>query len=376
MSRPVAVISALMPPLRGGLADHTARLATGLAQRFPVSVLTSAGAGPLAGIDVRAAVADWHDTAALRRAIDALPSDAVLLWQYVPHMYGRGGINRGLMALVESLHAAGRRQVVLAHEVWAGWAWRPHWLWYSLNHLWQWRRILRAADAVPVSTERWIEDWSRRCPWAASKFTLVPSPSNIPVVPVAPGHRERWRTARGLAPDATVLVFFGTLNVFKQFGWVLDAWREAHAAGRRPFLCLAGDAAPDGIPEALRPWFRPMGYLPADEVSHLLQAADLLLLPFEDGVSERRTSLMAGLAHRAAVVTTTGHNTGTALRSADFMAHTPVDDPAAFRRNVLRLLDDPAAAHGLGQRARAAYEREYSWPVVVDRLARRLDPAA
>ena len=375
VSRPVVIISALFPPLRGGLADHTLRLATELVARFPVTVLTSRGAAAIPSLDVRSVVIDWKDAAALRRAIDACPSDAVLLWQYVPHMYGHGGINRPLMRLISGLRDAGRRQIVLAHEIWAGWTWRPHWLWYSLNHLLQWRQILRMADFVPTSTERWINNWSERWPAFAGKFVLAPSPSNIAVEPVPTDHRERWRAEHGLAADEKVLAFFGTLNVFKQFGWVLEAWQAAHARGDRPVLCLAGDATPEGIPDALKAWFLPLGFLPAVEASRLLQAADLLLLPFEDGASERRGSLMAGLAHGVPVVTTTGHNTGPTLRGADFLAHTPVSDPAAFRANVLRLLDDPAGSRALGRRGRETYIRDYDWPVVTARLARCVESA-
>ncbi|KAB2660092.1 MAG: glycosyltransferase [Verrucomicrobia bacterium] len=101
----------------------------------------------------------------------------------------------------------------------------------------------------------------------------------------------------------------------------------------------------------------------------MLQAVDLLLLPFEDGASERRGSLMAGLAHGVAVVTTTGHNTGTTLRDADFVAHTPVTSPVAFRENVIRWLGDPAGCRELGRRGCEVYRRDYDWPVVVGRIA-------
>ena len=43
---------------------------------------------------------DWHDVGRLHAEIRKCAPDAVLLWQYVPHMYGRGGANRRLPGLV------------------------------------------------------------------------------------------------------------------------------------------------------------------------------------------------------------------------------------------------------------------------------------
>src|SRR5262249_59264800 len=48
------------------------------------------------------------------------------------------------------------------------------------------------------------------------------------------------------------------------------------------------------------------GPLPADAVAGYLAACDLLLQPFPDGVSTRRTSVMAGLALGLPIVTSDG----------------------------------------------------------------------
>ena len=62
MARPVVIISDLLPPKRGGLADHTHRLATELAEFGPVSVLTSVGAEDSpAKFLVRASIGNWSD---------------------------------------------------------------------------------------------------------------------------------------------------------------------------------------------------------------------------------------------------------------------------------------------------------------------------
>ena len=49
------------------------------------------------------------------------------------------------------------------------------------------------------------------------------------------------------------------------------------------------------------------GFLPSGELSPHLAACDLLIQPYPDGASSRRSSLMAGISHGVPVVTTSGH---------------------------------------------------------------------
>ncbi|MFM8359893.1 MAG: glycosyltransferase family 4 protein [Verrucomicrobiota bacterium] len=372
MRRPLVIVSPLLPPLHGGLADHTHELARHLQEHFAVSVVSTRDVYTSAPFQVRAVIHDWDDGFEIWQELSPIPPDAVILWQYVPHMYGRGGVNRALPKLWKALKDQGRHQVILAHEIAAPWGNRPNHWWYAYHHRRQWKAALACADLIPFSTEAWLEEWSARERKRADRFFLLPSPTSIPVEAVPADHRQAWRAKHGIPDNTRVLLWFGTVNVTKQLPWVVNAWEAANRQGTPTVLGVIGGNPPLAIPGGLRERYRAFGYLPPEDVSRALHAADLLVLPFVDGASERRTTLMAGLAHGVAVLSTVGHNTGDTLAGADFIEATPADQPAEFIRQASDLLRDPAELDRLAQAGRAQYAQAYSWPVVVKTLRERL----
>ena len=92
------------------------------------------------------------------------------------------------------------------------------------------------------------------------------------------------------------------------------------------------------------------------DISLVLQACDLLVQPYPDGVSGRRTSVMAGLANGVAVVTTAGALTEPAW-SASGLAVVPTAD---LVRTALDLLDDPARRAALADAGRRYYEAHFA----------------
>lgn len=368
--RGVTVISPLFPPARGGLADHTERLAQGLSAICPVTVLTTARPGAAnAGYSVHPVVRDWHDPAAIVAAVAAGPAPGDVIWQYVPHMYGRGGVNRAVPAAMARLKARGTRQVVIAHEVASHFCWWPHRACYVMAQHRQWRQVLGCADFVGISTEAWLETWKRRAPQHAAKLGLFPSPSNIPRAELPPGFAARWRAEQDLGSTARLLAYFGTIGANKQFDWVLRAWQQAQRPDFPAALVVIGDQPPGLAPPSLKELLRPVGFLPPAHVSHLLQITDVLALPFVDGVSERRTSFMAGLEHGCAVVATVSFNTGPTLRQAGFFRGVETAEPKPFAAAVASLLERPEARAEFGRQAQAAYVSDYAWPRLLEKLA-------
>ncbi len=309
---------------------------------------------------------DWQDEDALFSRLDALSADTALLWQYVPHMYGRGGVAPVVPSLIRRLATVRHPcQVVTAHEIAAPWSWLPHRAYYAWAHRSQWQEIVGWADAVVTSTEAWCDDWQAKMPSHKSKFSYAASPSTIPVAPVSSASelRRAWRRQRGWDDDMLVLGWFGTASAAKQLDWVLAAQKCAQAIGRPIALILIGRAE-DIARSQNSPLIQSTGYVDAIAVSHVLQSIDLLLLPFIDGVSERRTSFMAGLAHGTPIATTIGHNTGPTLRQADICARTPANDPAAFLKEVTELMAAPDRRRALGERGRVHYQKHFDWPIV------------
>jgi glycosyltransferase involved in cell wall biosynthesis len=370
--KPLLLVSPMLPPMRGGLPDHTFRLAQELSAQFDVTVISSRGVETHAPFRVSATVENWRSRREIESALDAVPAQAPIVWQYVPHMYGRGGVNRELPRVMRRLKTRGRKQIVIAHEIAAGLSWRPNWLWFALHHRWQWRQIVRIADVVPISTERWVEEWSTRWPAFASKFFVLPSPSSIPRIDFSPNDRVVWRQEHELPANAVLMAYFGTVSAAKQFPWVIDAWKAAQNTARPIGLVIIGGSPQIPFPGQIGNLYRPLGFLPANDVSKALSACDLLVLPFIDGVSERRTTFMAGLDHSLAISTTRGHNTGRTLRNAGFLAITDASDSSRFVRETAQALQDQERLLKLSSEGKLFHDNHFQWKTVVKSLIDRM----
>jgi glycosyltransferase involved in cell wall biosynthesis len=110
----------------------------------------------------------------------------------------------------------------------------------------------------------------------------------------------------------------------------------------------------------LRPRLHATGTLPAEAVAAHLCACDLLLQPYPDGATGRRTSLMAGLALGVPIVTTCGPLSERLWLDRALVEMAPAGDQAALLGAVEKLLGDPAGRARLGRRGRRGYEEHFS----------------
>jgi glycosyltransferase involved in cell wall biosynthesis len=108
------------------------------------------------------------------------------------------------------------------------------------------------------------------------------------------------------------------------------------------------------------------GFVEAPEISAHLMACDAVVLPYRDGVSFRRGSFMAAIAHGCPVVTTHPAQPLPELQDGVNVRLVPPESASAIVLAVTELLDAPELRARLGQGARAL-SALFSWETIAVR---------
>jgi glycosyltransferase involved in cell wall biosynthesis len=217
----------------------------------------------------------------------------------------------------------------------------------------QLRALLLTADVVMTTTSSWIRLLPSRCGAIA-----IPVGSNLPD---ARDLRQQSRRALGADDDALVLASFGSDHPSFLLEYVVGAANAVVAArGSVTLLCLGAGTRPlEGLDPRVE-LHRP-GRQSERDLAAGLSAADIYLSPLSDGLSTRRTTLMAALQHGLPVVGTPGSRTEAELRSETAAIRWAPNGVASFVAQVLNLAEDRALQERVGNAARELYERKFSW---------------
>ena len=354
------ILTGEYPPVSGGVGDYTAQLA---------EALSAAGDAVTVWVPGQT-LPDRFGQESRRVLVDALRHEpGIVLLQYVPNALGAQGMN---LTFCRWLRARGRDGMdvrVMFHEpyFYFGFA-RP---WRNVLAAVQRamaRTLLDAARTAYISTETWRRYLTPR---NGLPLHVLAIPSNVPDS-TNPEDVDRFR--RTIAPRGEpVIGHFGTYgdHVERELRRVVPGIAAQSAAARfafigagsTEFLVRFGHSHPHIAP---RCWAS--GRLDAAAVSSALTAADVLVQPYPDGVTTRRTSVMAGLQHGVPTVTTTGALTEPVWVESGAVRLASVGDTDSFVRAVATLLSDSHAAASLGRRGADAYDRHFSLARTIETL--------
>jgi glycosyltransferase involved in cell wall biosynthesis len=372
---PWHILTGEYPPQLGGVADYTRQVARGLAARGgEVHVWTwppgagQGGGGPDpqadTGVTVHRETGRWTraDLARIGGWLDRADRRCRILLQFAPNAFGYKGLNPHLAPWLIGRRQAGDSVRVMFHEVMYfvkpddGPARRL--LAFLQRRLAA--RLLRAADAVDVNVTLWERLLRPIDPARGRVYGWRPVPSNVPVV----DDPEGVATIRGRlapAPGSPLIGSFGTFAA--DVSALLAAAMLPLLLGRPDRAAVLIGRGGERVADA---WLRDhpelAGRLTAtgarehDEVSRHLQACDLLIQPYPGGVSTKRGSVMAGIAHGVATVTTSGEVTEPEWSEYDAAAMAPEGDGPAMVALAGSLLADPVARASLGEAGRVFYE--------------------
>jgi glycosyltransferase involved in cell wall biosynthesis len=232
--------------------------------------------------------------------------------------------------------------------------------------------MARQASGVIVTNQPDEEDL-RRAGLPAGKIAQIPIGSNIPVYPASAAAVAEQRAQWGLSDGHFLLGYFGFLNESKGAELLIQTLARLDTAVHLVFIggrTGSSDAANNarylaqldaqiaalGLVERVH-WTE---FLPDEQTSVCLQAADLMVMPYRDGVSLRRGTLMAALAHGRPLISTEPVTPVSALVHGRHIWLIPVDDVDGLATAVQTLQADPALRQRLGAAA-AKLGQQFSW---------------
>jgi glycosyltransferase involved in cell wall biosynthesis len=183
--------------------------------------------------------------------------------------------------------------------------------------------------------------------------------------------------AAGSYHDGSATVgYFGFVNTAKGVDTLLEAF--AHARRARPSLRLTmicglrpDDPYHRQIQELLnsaelKDAVTVTGELDDRAAAETLASCDMVVLPFRDGISLRRTTLMAALTLGCPVISTTARVLPASLQDGRDVVLVPPEDVEALARAIVGLADDPERRAALAVHGRAAAQ-QFTWPSIAER---------
>lgn len=358
------------PPQSGGVSDYTHLIANGLAAAGEtVHVWCPFAAAEDTNIESVVVHRELGRISSreLRRVghmLDKFPVPRRLLVQWVPHGYGYRSMNVPFcLWLWKRAKLRKDRVEIMVHEPFLAFgegsgrqdlAAAVHRIMIVI--------LLMAAKRVWVSIPRWE---TRMRPFAFGRdktFGWLPVPSNIPVVDDPPGIIEL--RARYAAREEFLMGHFGAYDHYmtELMLELVPLLLTQHdklsilflGKGSLELRKLLIHQHPD-----LGQHVHATGVLSTEDVSRHISACDVMLQPYQDGVSGRRGSVMAALSHGASVVTTMGEATERCWVESQAVKLAKVGDINAMVEAATSLLADATERHRLSVAGRVLYDERF-----------------
>lgn len=374
------MVSGEFPPQHGGLGDYTNLLCQHLAQLgIEVGVVTSKAAGETArgkGFPVAPAVPRWDFLCwpELGKRIRTMDANII----HVQYQTAAYGLHPAINLLPLALHMAHNpaKVVFTFHDLDAPYT---PWLRGPVRQL-AMRAGERRCDAFVATNGADFQTLLASRPGLPSaRYHLIPIGANILNRPPLRYTRDLVRKKLGAGARTLLLSHFGLLNQSKGLQDLLVAMKILLEQNMDVRLMLIGGTTGSSdrtnVPFAneIRAQVQQLGlasrvietgFLDPEQVTAHLLASDACVLPYRDGASFRRGSLMAALEHGLCTVTTRPAE----LELEDGVNVRLVDaaNPVNLARVIGELADDEVARRRIGLEA-AKLGKHFGWPAIAEK---------
>jgi glycosyltransferase involved in cell wall biosynthesis len=242
--------------------------------------------------------------------------------------------------------------------------------------------LARRAEGLIVTNREDELRISRLTP-PVSDLTRIPIGSNIALSPPAGYRRDAERARWHIEPDDILLGYFGFLNESKGSEELIKALELVAEQGLSAHLLMIGGRVGSSDPTnrafaervdhliadlGLSERVHWTGYASSEQVSAALLATDVCVLPYRDGVSLRRGTLLACLAHGRAIVTTQPAVPLPEARDGETMLLVRPQSPSDLAQAISRLATEPHLRARLEAQAKAL-AAQFTWQQIARRTA-------
>jgi len=238
---------------------------------------------------------------------------------------------------------------------------------------WMVNRLARASAGVISTNHEDTVALTQICPNVPLK--LIPIGSSIRTDLPYGFDATAWRAERGAARTDFVVAHFGFMNHSKGVEILLQAVADLRGSGLPVKLWMIGGRTGTSDPTnaafaagidtlieslSLTDSVHGSGFVDDPAASAYLTAADVVALPFLDGASYRRSSLMAVIAHGCATVTTVPTVSIPAFRDGENLSLVPPGNVTALTDALRELAENPAQSGRLRAGA-SELRRVFDW---------------
>jgi glycosyltransferase involved in cell wall biosynthesis len=106
-----------------------------------------------------------------------------------------------------------------------------------------------------------------------------------------------------------------------------------------------------------------------------LHAADVCVLPFDEGISLHNSTFAAAATHGLPIITTRGESIEPPFRHNENVVLCPPRDPAALAEAIAELIDRPELRQTLTSGVRRMRDEWFSWERAAARIVATLTPS-
>lgn len=368
----IGLITGEYPPMEGGIADYTQVLGREMVKLgHDVFVLTHPDAATYPDdIHVTADIHNWN-RAFFGKVTNWADSHglAVVNLQFQTAAYNMAGLVHFLPALFRKIPF-----ITTFHDL------RFPYLFPKAGFLRDWivREMARESRGVIVTNRG--DEKVLRDRFPNLHMTQIPLGATVKVIK-SDHRRAEIRQQLGVDEQTLVVAHFGFVNAVKGVDTLFRAAKSAEDKGVAIKLLMMGGrtgasdptnqayaAEMDKLAQDLYIHPHWTGFLNDAEVGAYFAAADVVALPFKDGVSLRRTSLQAALAYGCAIVTTPPQDADLPeFEDGTHLLYSPPDDKVALAECFARLWQDAGLRRRLGQNAAAA-SQQFRWDAIAKQV--------